>query len=1327
MKGQSKRFVNHLGKAFEMGSRARVKKDENIGFFDLWRYASTKERLTTLLSVLLSLCSSTALISAVVIYGELTALFVVRHKEQPAPHHAYILALFGGGRALSSGNRTQHMDALVEDSVAFAYASLAVMATQFLAAGLAVTLVNLAASSMISRLRWRVLRAVLRQEMAFFDTNTTMNFATTITEDMEKFRAGVGEHIAMTTHLAGSAVVGAILSMVYGWQLTLVALSVVPIALVVSALVAKYQTKCSAEEVVAYGAAGRAVEEALSGVRTVRAFAGEELEVQRYEELLRGANHAVKRRGILAGTGAGVGWLLTYSLNSLVFGYGAILIVRDMDLNPEEQQYHPGVMVTILFSCFMAAQNIAMCHPHLELFSAARGAAKSLYKLLERKSNIDALEDVGEKPESFKGDIQFSNVYFNYPSRPDVKVLRGLTLSISAGETVALVGSSGCGKSTVLQLLQRTYDPESGSVTVDSRQLQSLNLHHYRTSIGVVGQEPVLFSGTIRENITLGLEGISEDEVILAAKTAHAHQFIMKLPQGYDTILGEQGGGGAALSGGQKQRVAIARAVLRKPAILLLDEPTAALDPKAEKTVQAALDAASDNRTTIVVSHRLATIRNASRIVYMEQGAVLEQGTHQELMEKKGLYWKLVQGDMTTRSVASAVEAGDNNEDDDDVIIPQDEHNFKRAVSRQSTRASLNRETAIRGSLRLGSVSSARVNSITAPDLLPQIENEALEEDDEEEKEASVSSWQLLKLNAPEWPLLAGGGIASFLIGLTMPVFAVLFAKVYGMFASSDPEEILSKSQLYAGLFAIVAAVCGVVTFLQTWLFNRAGASLTDRLRIRTFQNFLRQEQAWFDQRENSVGALCARLATDCAAVQGATGSRLGTVLQGVSTMVLGVGLALPYSWKMTLVSLVSVPAVIGGICLEGYVTKKAEVRERKALEQASRVATEAVLNVRTVQSLGVEQSMVDRYGAALREAGAKAMRARMVRGPVYGLCLCAPTLGYAVSLAYGGYLIAREGLAYEYAILVSEALIYGAWMLAEALSFAPSFAAARRSGARIIRALARQPAVVTEPTAVDDPNWKAQGSVAISDLHFSYGQGSRRDPVLRGISLNLNPGQKAALVGASGCGKSTLAQLMLRNYDPDSGKMELDSKDIKRDLTLNGLRSQWGLVGQEPTLFARSLRENIAYGDNSREVSMDEIIEAAKQANVHSFIASLPMGYETVVGGGGGGSALSGGQKQRVAIARALVRKPRLLLLDEATSALDAHSEKAVQEALEVAAQGRTTIMIAHRLATIRNVDVIYVIDRGVVAESGTHEELVRKRGLYYELWQQQGPSELA
>ncbi|VVD04761.1 unnamed protein product [Leptidea sinapis] len=268
------------------------------------------------------------------------------------------------------------------------------------------------------------------------------------------------------------------------------------------------------------------------------------------------------------------------------------------------------------------------------------------------------------------------------------------------------------------------------------------------------------------------------------------------------------------------------------------------------------------------------------------------------------------------------------------------------------------------------------------PDLIPQ-------EPDVEEKEPEiiVSSWQILKLNSKEWPLLVGGGLASLTIGATMPVFAFLFSKLFGMFSWPDREAILHQSQLYAGLFACAAVISGLVTFLQAYLFGLAGAKLTDRLRIMTFANYLRQDQGWFDEASNSVGALC---------------SRLGTMLQGVSTMVLGVGLAMFYSWKMTLVSLLSVPCVIGGICLEGWINKKTEAKERNAIENASRLATEAVLN----------------YSKALDEAEKQASSARWIRGPIYGLCLCSPTLGYAVSVAYGGYLIAREDLKYEYVIL---------------------------------------------------------------------------------------------------------------------------------------------------------------------------------------------------------------------------------------------------------------------------------------------------------------------
>ncbi|XP_047513373.1 multidrug resistance protein homolog 49-like [Pieris napi] len=1302
MKGQSKRYVNQKGQAYEMG----VKKNDDVGFFDLWRYATYPEIIATISSALCGFLCSVGLVGAVLIYGELTALFIQRDQGHDPPSEPLILELFGGGRKVNDTDKNEHMDALVDDSISFALASVAIMLVQMCLATAAVTLANWAAARMIARLRWRLLRAVLSQETAFFDLNTTMNFATTITEDTDKLKAGVGQQVVMVSYLGGSVISAGMVAMLYGWQLTLAGLCVVPVALVIVSQAAKYQTKYTSEEVTSYGTAGRLVEQALAAIRTVRAYAGETKEVDSYKSALHFASASTHKRCLWTGAGSGLSWLLTYVLNSIVFAYGTVLCVRDMGVPDDERIYHPGVMVTVLFCCFMAAQNTAMCTTHLEIFSTARGAAKSLFALLERNSSIDPLLETGIKPDSIKGNISFDNLYFNYPSRPDVKVLRGLSLTINPGETVALVGGSGCGKSTLLQLLQRAYEPESGTVTVDGHRLKELNLHHFRSSIGIVGQEPVLFSGTIRDNITLGVEGATEEDIVAAAKTAHAHQFITKLASGYDTRLGE---GGAQLSGGQKQRVAIARALIRKPALLLLDEPTSALDPASERQVQLALDAASKGRTTLVVSHRLSTIVNASRIVYIEQGSVLEAGSHLELLDKKGAYWKLVQDDMTHRSVESMQE-----ENVDDDVVEEKMVRVRRNSSVRSHRESFMRESFSRGSRRVASVTSLH----PPPDLIPPQEST----EEAEETSGQVSSWELLKLNYEEWPLLLTGGVASLVIGATMPVFALLLSKLYGMFSWPDPEEILRQSQLYAGLFAIVAAVSGLVTFLQTWLFGLAGARLTNRLRVTMFANYLQQEQGWFDSPTNSVGALCARLATDCAAVQGATGTRLGTMLQGVSTMVLGVGVAMFYSWKMTLISLLSVPCVLGGICIEGWVNKRSEVKEQEAMEEASRMATEAVLNVRTVHSLGVERTLLSKYLRALDEAEARAGVSRGIRGLVYGLCLCAPTMGYALSLASGGYLIAREGLKYEYVILVSEALIYGAWMLAEALSFAPNFAGAQRAGARVVRALQRTPRVISEYNERDDEDWVATGNITLSNVHFEYPTRPQQ-PVLRGLELSIPAGRTVALVGPSGCGKSTIMHLIMRNYDPESGTVSLDSRNIKSKISLKRLRSQLGLVQQEPVMFERSIRENIAYGDNGRQVTMHEVISAATKANVHGFVSSLPLGYDTVLESGS--SALSGGQKQRVAIARALLRDPRVLLLDEATSALDAASEKVVQEALETASVGRTTLIIAHRLATVRHADIICVLDKGVVAESGSHDDLVKKRGLYWELLQQQAPNE--
>ena len=273
----------------------------------------------------------------------------------------------------------------------------------------------------------------------------------------------------------------------------------------------------------------------------------------------------------------------------------------------------------------------------------------------------------------------------------------------------------------------------------------------------------------------------------------------------------------------------------------------------------------------------------------------------------------------------------------------------------------------------------------------------------------------------------------------------------------------------------------------------------------------------------------------------------------------------------------------------------------------------------------------------------------------------------------------------------------------------------------RIFDLLERRPLIDSSPNS-GRKTGSVSGFVSLKDTRFRYP--TRKDvPILEGLSLEADPGKTVALVGHSGCGKSTCIQLIERYYDPDSGSVNLDNEDI-RPFNVDSVRSHFAIVSQEPSLFNMSLADNIAYGDNRRTVPMEEIIEAAKKANIHSFIQALPLGYQTDVGQRG--TQLSGGQKQRVAIARALLRNPKILLLDEATSALDTESEQVVQMALDKAREGRTCLTIAHRLSTIRNADKIIVLDKGLVAEQGTHDDLIALRGIYYELCVIQGTADL-
>ncbi|XP_050493807.1 multidrug resistance protein homolog 49-like, partial [Bombus huntii] len=696
----------------------------------------------------------------------------------------------------------------------------------------------------------------------------------------------------------------------------------------------------------AYGQAGRVAEEVLGAIRTVIAFNGEEKEVERYAEKLVPAERTGIRRGMWSGVGGGVMWFIIYISYAIAFWYGVQLILEDRPKDVKE--YTPAVLVIVFFGVLAGAQNMGLISPHLEAFAVARGSAAAIFQVLDRVPTIDSLSKDGQKLPSVNGEIEFKNVHFQYPARKDVKVLQGLNLKINRGETVALVGGSGCGKSTCLQLIQRLYDPHKGQVLLDGVDVAKLNVQWLRSHIGVVGQEPVLFDTTIRENIRYGNDSITEEQMIKAAKEANAHDFISKLPEAYDSPVGERG---SQMSGGQKQRIAIARALVRRPAILLLDEATSALDVHSENTalhrVQRALDAASKGRTTIVVTHRLSTITNADRIVFIKEGQVVEQGTHEVLLALKNHDYGLVSADASATARAKATASAAKTVT---AAIPKQKPPLKRQFSTLSMHSHR---------LSLAGASECSENQL-----------------EEHEKPYDAPMMRIFGLNKPEWPYNLIGCLAAGMVGASFPAFAVLFGEVYSVLGLQDDEEVRHESVKFSILFLVVGVVTGLGTFLQMYMFGLAGVRMTARIRKKAFTAMLRQEMGWYDENTNSVGALCARLSTDAGAVQGATGTRVGAILQALSTLVLGIGLSMYYTWKMTLVSVVSIPLVLGAVFFEARVMSGQGLQEKKKMEAATRIAIEAISNIRTVASLGKEEAFLQRYCVEL-DLVAKATRIR--------------------------------------------------------------------------------------------------------------------------------------------------------------------------------------------------------------------------------------------------------------------------------------------------------------------------------------------------------------
>lgn len=493
-----------------------------------------------------------------------------------------------------------------------------------------------------------------------------------------------------------------------------------------------------------------------------------------------------------------------------------------------------------------------------------------------------------------KGDIEFKGVKFRYPSRPDVQVLKEFDLKIAAGQTVALVGHSGCGKSTIVQLLQRFYDPDSGRITIDDCDIKSINLSWLRSNIAVVGQEPVLFATTIENNIRYGRINATRAEIEAAAMASGVHEFISRLPNGYETQVGELG---SQMSGGQKQRIAIARAIIQNPKILLLDEATSALDPHTGKLVEEMLNKVAKGKTCIVVTHKLSSIRKADQIVLMEKGLILEKGTHFNLMNKDGKYYEMIKADAAYKKITYTEEDPDDEEADHIFVDKEDERKH---------------------SVRSGKEISNFHRRLTAPKL----ELKDTKKDSKDEKQESVNQWsvikRIMKVSRPEWGYIIVGCIGAALFGASYTAFAILFGEIYAALSLPDPNEVSSQTNMMCLGFLIVGIIVGISVFLQNYLLNFTGVILTTKLRKGVFRSMLGQEMAWFDDDSRSVGSLCAFLSGDAANVQTAVGQPIGGIIGAVSALLFGVLVSMFYSWKLALVCTCFVPLVLLSVVFEG-------------------------------------------------------------------------------------------------------------------------------------------------------------------------------------------------------------------------------------------------------------------------------------------------------------------------------------------------------------------------------------------------------------------------
>jgi ATP-binding cassette, subfamily B, bacterial len=1074
--------------------------------------------------------------------------------------------------------------------------------------------------------------------------------------------------------------------------LALVALAAAPLMLLVSLRLRQLVHPATWDSQQRAGVVAGVVDEAVTGVRIVKGFGQERRELRRLGEAAASLYGSRVRAIRLRAQYQATLQALPAVAQAAILALGGWLAIRGQ-----------LTLGTFLVSASYITQLQAPTRLLANLFVVGQQGRASVERLFEV---LDSTPAIRERPDARRlevtsGEIELDGVRFGYlRSEP---VLNGFTLTVRPGETVALVGTAGSGKSTVALLLPRFYDVQAGAIRIDGTDVRDVTLESLRARIGVVFEDTFLFSASVRENIAYGRPDATGDEVVAAARAAEAHEFITALSDGYDTVVGEQG---LTLSGGQRQRVALARALLTDPRILLLDDATSSIDTRIEEEIHATLRRLLVGRTTILVARRRSTLRLATRICLVEDGRVADLGTHEELLARSPSYRLLLMGPETLDGQVADEQADEQvegvtpslwqREGEVDAIAAMEAAGRLHRPATSSTGGPGNWSLALDPTPDL----RARIAALPAVRDRPDTTVDAVAAGEGEDRfvfRRFLRPWR--------WQLALGLLLVVLDSVATVAGPSLVRLGIDGGVLPRLQVVVLAAS----AAFLAVSVLDWADTIAMTFLTGRTGERVLYALRVRIFAHLQRLSLSYYDTELG--GRIMTRMTSDVEALTQLLQTGLITALGSVVTCAsIAVALLLldPRLGLATLTILV--PLVIGTAIFRRYSRRAyTDSRERVAIVNAD--FQEGVAGVRVAQAFVREDRNDVRFARLSRGYLRARMRAQLAFATYFPFVAFLSDLGVAIVLTVGAVLIARGDMTEG--VLIAFLLYLGLFFspIQQLSQVLDSYQQASVALSRIRELLA----IPTDTPEARDPVLPAEslrGEVELREVRFAYpGVGVE---ALGGVDLHVAAGETMAFVGETGAGKSTILKLVARYYDVTGGAVLVDGVDVRR-YDMEAYRSHLGVVPQEPFLFAGTIRDNIAYG---RPRASDAAVEAAARAvGAHEVITRLPGGYLHVVGERG--RTLSIGQRQLLALARALLVDPDVLLLDEATSTLDLATEARVAVAMGVAARGRTTLLIAHRLPTAARADRIAVIDQGRVAELGGHAELLRAGGLYSRLWE--------